>query len=376
MFGFLPGPCGCSSRDDHSAWRSHFCGLCNTLRSRYGLWSRWLINRDSTFLALTGSALSLRELETTRTTCCNPLGKKRPLVQHHPQMQYAAAVTICGLAVKLRDDAGDERGLRRRAAGAGSWLLRRAELKARADLAAAGFPVSAVAGTIGGQNAAETAGASLTAAVEPTARTYGAIFGHMAGLSGTPAGTAALTDAGAALGRMIYTVDAWEDYDSDLRRRRFNPLPPSASSRRDMVTEAVDRDLNLLTRALTALPLVRYGSLIQTLAGPMLRRRTLTRLGMAGPPPLPPEMPPPPSDPHAPPRDQPFSSREERPGEKKTCGCCEGSCGCCDKCCRGGSSGKRRRGNRDRGCWGTDACCYCDCPGCDCGGCDCPCDCG
>lgn len=383
MFGFLPGPCGCSSRDDHSAWRSHFCGLCNTLRARYGLWSRWLINRDSTFLALTGSALAMQELQPARATCCNPLGKKRLLIQHHPQVQYAAAVTICGLAVKLRDDAGDEHGLRRRAARAGGWLLRRAESKARADLAAAGFPVAAAAGTIDSQSAAETPGSSLAAAVGPTSRTYGAIFGHMAGLSGASSGTLALTDAGAALGRMIYTVDAWEDYESDLRRRRFNPLPASESTRREMVAEAVDRDLGTLTRALTALPLQRYGSLIHTLAGPMLRRRTMNRLGMAGPPPLPPALPPDvpsplPPGPSVPPPDQPLSTTDPKQrGEKKACECGEWTCGCCGKCCGAGRGSAR--GNRRGGC--CDGCCYCDCggcdcPDCDCGGCDCPCDCG
>jgi len=365
MFGFLPGPCGCSSRDDQSAWRSHFCGLCNTLRARYGLWSRWLINRDSTFLALTGSALAMQAPEASRATCCNPLGKKRLLIQHQPHLRYAAAVTICGLAVKLDDDAGDERGLRRQAARTGGWLLRRAAAKARADLAAAGFPVAAVAGTIGGQHAAERPGASLTDATEPTAHTYGAIFGYMAGLTGAPAGTASLTDAGEALGRMIYTVDAWEDYESDQRRRRFNPLPASETLRRETVAEAVDRDLDLLTHAVTALPVARYGSLLHLLAGPMLRRRTLTRLGMAGPPPLPPERAAPPAVPVL----SGGTGKKNRvtPRGKNTCGCCDDCCSspgrtspCDNVCCF---------------CEVSECCSSCDCAALDCGGCDCPCDC-
>lgn len=361
MFGFLPGPCrGCSPRDEHSAWRSHFCGLCNTLRARYGLWSRWLINRDSTFLALTGSALAMRELEPTSATCCNPLGKKRALVQHHPQMKYAAAVTICGLAVKLRDDAGDEQGLRRHASRAGGWLLRRAVSKARVDLEAAGFPVERVAGTIGGQGAAERSGTGLTDAVQPVARTYGAIFGHMAGLAGTPAGTAALTDAGAALGRMIYTVDAWEDYEADVRRRRFNPLPSSQSLRSEMVAEAVERDLHLLTHSLTALPWQRYGTLIGALSGPMLRRRTLARLGMAEPPPLPPEL-----SPNISSREERRRKREEKKEENN-----EGdACGCCGRCC---NRPMRRRG-RSRS-WCDDCCDGCS-HGCTVCPCDGPCHC-
>ena len=367
MFGFLPGPCGCSTIDSRSAWQSHFCGLCNTLRSRYGLWSRWLINRDSTFLALTGSALAAEGPVPTRTTCCNPLGKKRLLVQHEPQMRYAAAVTICALTVKLRDDAGDERGLRRNAARAGNWMLRRAENKARADLEQTGFPFAAISRTIGGQDAAERHGASLAAASAPTGLAYGAIFGHLAAISGTPAAAAPLTEAGAALGRMIYTVDAWEDYAADIRRRRFNPLPAGESARRDLVADAVQSDLGILSRALTALPLRRHAPLLLSLAGPRLQQRTLTRLGMAGPPPLPPELPAPP-DRTWPGQEPPV---EEKQREKKSCGCGEWCVGCSGKCCGCGGRGSRRRSKTSNTCCD---CCYCaDCSGCDCPGCDCDC---
>ncbi len=320
MFGFLPGPCGCAGFDARSAYQSHFCGLCNTLRGRYGLWSRLLINRDSTFLALAGSALAPEAPPVTRTTCCNPLGRKRLLVQHEPQMRYAAAVTICALTVKLRDDAEDERGLRRMGARTGKWMFRRAERKARADLEATGFPVEAVSRTMNSQEGVELAGASLAAASAPTARAYGAIFGHLPRVTGAPAETSEpLTEAGAALGRLIYTVDAWEDYASDVRRRRFNPLPPDESERRGLVADAVKANLGILSRALTALPFFRHQSLLSSLSGPRLEQRTLTRLGVEAPPALPPPLPPPlpPEGPMAP---VPFSSDDQK--EKKS-GCSE-----------------------------------------------------
>lgn len=375
MFGFLPSPCGCSSTDAQSAWQSHFCGLCNTLRGRYGLWSRWLINRDSTFLALAGSALATGEPVPTRATCCNPLGRKRLLVQHEPQMRYAAAVTICALTVKLRDDAEDERGWRRKAGSAGGWLLRRAERKARADLEQTGFPVDSVAHTIGGQSKTEMHGTSLATASGPTAQAYGSIFGHLAEISALPATTAPLTAAGAALGRMIYTVDAWEDYTADIRHRRFNPLPARESSRRDLVADSVQTDLGIFGRALTDLPLRRHAPLLLSLAGPRLQHRTLTRIGMAGAPPLPPPLPPDPSG--QPVRtwagEQPPAKRKQ----KKPCECGEWCAGCSGKCCGcgGGRRSRKRSGNCCDGIWCIPDCGGCGSPGCDCDcpGCDCSC---
>ncbi len=397
MFGFLPGPCGCAGPGAQSAWRSHFCGLCNTLRARYGLWSRWLINRDSTFLALTGSAITATPPPVIRATCCNPLGKKKLLVQHEPQMRYAAAVTICALTVKLRDDAGDERGLRRTGARAGKWMLRRAEQKARMDLEATGFPLETVTRALGGQDAVETAGASLVEAAGPTARAYGAIFGHLPRVTGAPdSAILPLTEAGAALGRLIYTVDAWEDYEADRRRNRFNPLPAGENHRRDLVMEAVSRDLSLLSRVLGALPLFRHRSLMDSLSGVRLRQRTLERLGVENPPPLPPpELPPP--DPIPPPLQSPgqpdddpkprgkSSRKRERKHVQRTSGnswfCCPDLCcaGCERLCCCGGKPGRGNCCGSPSGCdccQCGDACSACDgCDGCsNCDGC-CSCDC-
>ncbi len=36
--------------------------------------------------------------------------------------------------------------------------------------------------------------------------------------------SAALRSVGTSLGRFIYWMDAWEDYDEDMRKNRFNPL--------------------------------------------------------------------------------------------------------------------------------------------------------
>lgn len=338
-----------------------------------------MINRDSTFLALAGTALSPAAPPVTRTTCCNPLGRKRLLVQHEPQMRYAAAVTICALTVKLRDDAEDERGLRRQGAKAGKWLLRRAEQKARTDLEATGFPVETVARTMSGQEKVEAPGAALTVASAPTALAYGAIFGHLPRVTGAPLETAEpLTEAGAALGRLIYTVDAWEDYEADKRRRRFNPLPPDETERSALVAENVNADLGTLSRALSALPMFRHQSLLTSLAGPRLQQRTLTRLGMAGPPPMPPPLPPP-MPPEDPASQAPAPPPQDLKGQKKSGGCSDWCVGCPGYCCCGSQT---RGGSRRGGCCDGIWCCPvpgdCNCPDCDCNGCDgcdCPCDC-
>lgn len=52
MFGYLDRPCGCVSLDSCATYRAHFCGLRNVQRQTYGLPARFLVNRDSAFIAL------------------------------------------------------------------------------------------------------------------------------------------------------------------------------------------------------------------------------------------------------------------------------------------------------------------------------------
>jgi hypothetical protein len=163
-------------------------------------------------------------------------------------------------------------------------------------------------------------------------------------------------------------VDAWEDYASDVRRRRFNPLPPDESERRGLVADAVKADLGVLSRALAVLPFFRHQSLLSSLSGPRLEQRTLTRLGVEAPPPMPPPLPPPlPPEGPAAPAPLPLDD----PKDKKS-GCSEWCVGCPGLCCCG--TGNQGRTNRVNCCDGIYCC---DCSGCDCSGCDCdcPCDC-
>jgi len=57
MFGHLPAPCRCQIGSRIDLWRSTFCGLCNALVGQYGQPARFLINRDSTFVAMLAAAV-------------------------------------------------------------------------------------------------------------------------------------------------------------------------------------------------------------------------------------------------------------------------------------------------------------------------------
>ena len=354
MFGFLSAPCsGCLGPASHQVYRSHFCGLCNRLREDYGLWSRWLINRDSTFLSLLGAAQQPACPEAVCTTCCNPLGRKRNLYQNGPAAEYAAASTICGLAIKINDDADDEGRLRRWVSRCGGSLLTRPVEKAKAVLENLGFPVESVREGILRQRdvelAIQTHGARhFESAGDPTAESYARIVEYTAQLPNAAGENAVrLHSFGRSLGLLIYWLDAWVDYELDLRRGRFNPLRFVTRSGRPLVQDrlAAVRPLfeewqkNLAALA-GELQLYRYQSLIQWTATTGVRNRLrhlIPALFMS-------EL------------EEPAPDEPKRKGEQaNSCFCCCDGCDCACCVCEGAADG------------GGDCCCDCGCDGCDCG---------
>lgn len=369
MFGFFPAPCGCFSSDDRSVYRAHFCGLCNSLKKEYGLWARLLVNRDATFLSLLGSSLCPEAPIVSHATCCNPLGRIRPLVQTAPHVRYAAAVTVCGLVTKLRDDADDEAGWRGRASQTASILLNGAQRKAAHHLHETGFPVLEVLDAMSDQTRCESLVTQQPmGAARPTRFAYGEIFAHLPQVTGAAASDAApLRALGANLGELIYCADAWEDHEEDRRKGRFNPFPADIKERAEMAGEIVDRCLEGIATAFQKLTL-RRPSVTQRLLLLSMSASTRKKFGMeVRPACLSVNFEAEDNAPLDPARKQKCAKN----GRRRWCSrgnCCEG-CDCCDFSCCDWCEGCHNCSACDGSCDGCHGC-----HGCDCGGCDCSCD--
>ena len=356
MFGFVPGPSLCCGRAA-ACYRAHFCGLCNVLRSEYGLWSRFLINRDSTLLALLGSSLLEEPLPTRERTCCNPLAQPKPLHQEGAVMQFVAAATMCGLAAKLQDDVADESGWRRLGSRWGTRLTDGAVGRALGLLHAQDFPVSTVLCAL-----REDVGArgDLKLAGQGTATAYGLLFAHCGKLTGHgPSVMESLRRMGEALGLLIYSKDAWDDWRIDQVKGRFNPLShltSEAQRTREVQPLVMEQEKNLRA-ALEELPMKRHSVLIQSILGDGVSARVSE--WFAG------------DDPEKKRKraEKPGKSKVERQGRYRDwCDCCD-----CSSCCDLTSLCRSGRSVNCRGCKNNDCC---DCNPCDGDGCGfCGCDC-
>lgn len=290
MFGFMPIPCcGCTSGADRRDYRALSCGLRNVLSRTYGLPTHFLINRDATFLHMLLASLMPVEPVATSTTCCNPLGAKHPLFQTGPAVEFAAAVTMCGVQVKLQDERADRRG----ALGAKALLnANRASLaKATEQLNRLHFAGDRIFQTLQTQARIEADVVHGTqkphAAAEPTAAASGAIVGHAAVLSHTPTHEP-LESLGRSLGRLVYWLDAVKDYGDDLRHNQFNPLwhmtREQTLTRSGLAVSALPLITYALTQidaAVSELPMMRFQPMVQIMLKSGLRQKVRQTLNGA-----------------------------------------------------------------------------------------------
>ncbi|MDB6175708.1 MAG: hypothetical protein JWL59_5019 [Chthoniobacteraceae bacterium] len=332
-------------------YRAHFCGLSSCLHRDYGAWARCLVNRDSAFLALLGSALTVDGPAVINTTCCNPLGKKREMLRAGPILQYAAAVTICGLSTKLEDDANDERGARRWLAMAGREMLGEAGTTAFGRLHALGFHVDDVTALLRAQPQEEHSRADLASAAQPTCAAYGEIVAHLGQLAGAP--SAALREIGWQLGFLVYTQDAWEDWAGDQKCRRFNPLHAlvEENARRERVVTVMRQASERLRVAFDSLTVRRNRDLLRGVLVEGANRRVLAVSQSR-------------ADEKTRKRKTP-APREHQSWRCRDCCDCWGWCDCFD-CCECVRCSPRAGG-------AICDCNPCDGDGCGCCGCDCSC---
>lgn len=199
-----------------TAYRAYYCGLCQELKREYGFVSRLLLNYDMVTLALLADGLAGTEPPVCAQRCvANPV-EKRPMCGASPGLALAADSLVLAAYYKAEDDVADERFLKKLAARALRGLLGRARRKAagkRPDIDAV------LARQTAAQSALEKrACADPDEAADPTAQMTAAMFRA----AGGAAEARALSRLGLFLGKVLYYLDAAEDYEEDKAHGAYN----------------------------------------------------------------------------------------------------------------------------------------------------------
>ena len=214
MFGYITPVLSVLTEDRKQRYRAFYCGVCHALKQRHGLTGRISLSNDMTFLALLLSSLYEPDSARARARCAiHPL-KSHPFLSS-PMIDFAADMNALLFFWKCEDQRIDEHSLRGKA---GESLFRKKAEKVRGL-----WPVQAE----GVENALRDLWEEEKKPSPDPDRLCN-LSGEMLGAVLVPKPedfwSTTLRSVGTSLGRFIYWMDAWEDYDEDRKKNRFNPL--------------------------------------------------------------------------------------------------------------------------------------------------------
>jgi len=248
LFGYITISAAGLSKESQQRYRSMYCGLCHTLKKRFGPAGQMTLSFDVTFLYLLLSSL----YEPDEQSGC---GRCLPHPLHtHPYVINTFADYCCDMNIALAyhkclDDWQDDRSLIGRTEAA---LLRKGY-----EHVLEKYPQKCrdIETCLAEMHQLEKSGqATLDALANLSGRMVGILYRCQNDLWADT-----LEQMGQALGRFIYLMDAYDDLPADIRKKRFNPLR-AYQSREDYESFARD-SLTLLigecTDAFETLPLIQ-----------------------------------------------------------------------------------------------------------------------
>lgn len=214
MFGYISPVLSVLTEEEKQRYRSFYCGVCHALCTRFGRMDRIALSNDMTFLAIVLSSLYEPDAVQASSRCAvHPL--KTHEYRSSEMIDFAADMNALLFYYKCEDQRMDDRSLRGRA---GEKAFRKA-LEQVSHL----YPAQAAAVRQALQALWEE-----EKAVAPNPDRLCNLSGEMLGCAFVPkpddVWAPVLRSLGAGLGRFVYWMDAWDDLEEDLKRKRFNPL--------------------------------------------------------------------------------------------------------------------------------------------------------
>lgn len=123
MFGYVL-PLHCRLREeDQKSYKAAYCGLCRSLKDRYGFRSRFLVNYDMTFLYCLLARDKVENME--RCSCPARPFCKRDCMPNDSVMEYVADLTVLLSWWKLHDGVEDGGSFRKILCNTALWFYKK-----------------------------------------------------------------------------------------------------------------------------------------------------------------------------------------------------------------------------------------------------------
>ncbi len=217
MFGYVKPNITELKVRDHELYKATYCGLCKTMGKNTGCVSKFTLNYDFVFLALLRMAMTGEKAEIKMRRCAvHPL-KKRPMLEPNEALKFSAKTSVILTRSKLKDNINDSKGLSRAKAkivGLVSIFLKKTDK----NLLPLQEKISSCIDEL--TNLEKTNSDSL----DLTANTFGDLLGAVSSFGIEGANARIVYDIAFHLGKLIYILDACDDFEKDKKTGSFNVI--------------------------------------------------------------------------------------------------------------------------------------------------------
>lgn len=203
---------------EYEYYRATYCGLCHAMGKCTGCISRLSLSYDMTFFALLRESIDGTEVKIEKKRCIRHPLRAVNTVLPNPQLEYSAYAGGILTSRKLTDDVNDERGAKRALAALLHALFSGAEKRSDKALPlAAGFVAEGLARISDIEK-------KKTPSIDEPADAFGEIMSRLLALDLEGEREIVARSVGKRLGRWIYIVDAFDDYERDAKSGSYNPF--------------------------------------------------------------------------------------------------------------------------------------------------------
>lgn len=219
MFGYVTAYKPEMKIKEYEAYKGVYCTLCKSLGNEYGIFSRFLLSYDGAFYVIYKLGLSGECVTAENSRCTfNPAKKCMKICAQTDIYKLASAITVILAYYKLVDNIYDGKFLKK----AGLLLIRPyfSHLK---DKAGKKYPdiLKLVDDGMKEQFATEkNSDLSIDKSADASAKMLSELFAY--GESGVEKEFS--QKFGYLLGRAVYVLDAFDDYERDKKNGEFNPF--------------------------------------------------------------------------------------------------------------------------------------------------------
>ncbi|BDD04333.1 DUF5685 family protein [Aureibacter tunicatorum] len=227
MFGVMKATaCKSKSQEEVDWQRFNYCGTCKSIGVMYGHQSRLFLNYDIVFLTSLLQAISgKKEDNTVRFKNSKLFCWDMPRLDQISIIQkYTSSLHLFLASIKVKDNIIDGNKLSRIKWTAFNVSMSGNFFKSKDALAALGLPVDMLNGEVEKNFKAEQVkGLSLSEYSKYTSEVCKIIFEHGAKLANSDFSNK-FKEIGASFGKLVYCLDARNDYEEDRRNGSFNPM--------------------------------------------------------------------------------------------------------------------------------------------------------